>query len=435
MLWVFSGINPLGAGWIELNSCTANWLYDVDFPVNPDTGFVVGDSGTILRTTDGGMTWVKLNSGVSALLYAVHFPQDNTIGYAVGGWWGDWPSSDSGVILKTTDMGEHWTPLYSDSCFFYSVHFPLDPKTGYVAGGYRYNTAVILKTTDSGLSWIPVNPDTALDLGAIKTIYFPQNIQTGYAVDDFRSIIKTSNGGLTWDIIWDPATNICFPQDTLIGYAYYGNSGVSYSILYKTTDAGKTWESFSTGFVPDAGGDMRAILFPTGPDTGFMVGGTMSDGMLLKTTDGGKTWTATERYFFRLLMSIDFPHNNQIGYTVGRLGKIYKTTDGGAGITEDICRAPKSEFMKVSPNPFSPQTAISYSLLASAYLSLEIFDLSGRLVTTLFEGTQGAGQHAVSWNGQDQMGKKLPAGVYFCQLTTINAKEAVRISKKIIRLK
>jgi hypothetical protein len=63
------------------------------------------------------------------------------------------------------------------------------------------------------------------------------------------------------------------------------------------------------------------------------------------------------------------------------------------------------------PNPFNPQTEIAYTLPRNQAVSLKVFDLLGREVTTLFSGTQTAGEHRASFNGRD-----LPSGVYVYRL-------------------
>jgi len=59
------------------------------------TGFLVGDSGMILKTIDDGVTWRKIEIETNAHLKSVHFPSEN-VGYIVG---------DS-VFLKTADRGK-----------------------------------------------------------------------------------------------------------------------------------------------------------------------------------------------------------------------------------------------------------------------------------------------------------------------------------------
>jgi len=70
------------------------------------------------------------------------------------------------------------------------------------------------------------------------------------------------------------------------------------------------------------------------------------------------------------------------------------------------------------PNPFSASTMIHYALPAPARVELSIYEASGRLLRTLVHGTQGAGDHAIRWDGTDQSGRSLPSGIYFCRLRT-----------------
>jgi hypothetical protein len=66
----------------------------------------------------------------------------------------------------------------------------------------------------------------------------------------------------------------------------------------------------------------------------------------------------------------------------------------------------------VSPNPFNPSTTISYELQAASQVSLRVYDTAGRLVATLVEEIQGAGEHHVTFDGSS-----LPSGLYLYCLT------------------
>lgn len=65
------------------------------------------------------------------------------------------------------------------------------------------------------------------------------------------------------------------------------------------------------------------------------------------------------------------------------------------------------------PNPFNPATVLTLSLPRTGPASLAVFDLRGHRVRDLLEGTQPAGEVQVQWNGRDQAGRPVPAGVYF----------------------
>ncbi|HOX24347.1 MAG TPA: M28 family peptidase [Candidatus Krumholzibacteria bacterium] len=70
------------------------------------------------------------------------------------------------------------------------------------------------------------------------------------------------------------------------------------------------------------------------------------------------------------------------------------------------------------PNPFNPQTTLSFSLDVPTRGELVIHDLRGRKVATLAAGALMAGEHAVTWRGVDDGGRSLPSGVYIAGLAT-----------------
>ncbi|MEI2810449.1 MAG: T9SS type A sorting domain-containing protein [Nocardioides sp.] len=70
------------------------------------------------------------------------------------------------------------------------------------------------------------------------------------------------------------------------------------------------------------------------------------------------------------------------------------------------------------PNPFNPKTTIEFSLPSHTNLKLEIFDVLGRNVATLAEGTRKAGHYRLQWNGASRSGISVPSGIYFYRLAT-----------------
>jgi hypothetical protein len=70
----------------------------------------------------------------------------------------------------------------------------------------------------------------------------------------------------------------------------------------------------------------------------------------------------------------------------------------------------------VWPNPFNPRGTISYSLTQEVSITLDIHDVSGRLVTTLVNGLQPAGHHEVIWDGRNSMRNSVASGVYMVRL-------------------
>jgi len=68
--------------------------------------------------------------------------------------------------------------------------------------------------------------------------------------------------------------------------------------------------------------------------------------------------------------------------------------------------------LDVYPNPFNGEAQLQYSLPGTAFVNLSIYDLCGRLITTIPVGTRQGGEHRLTWAGSG-----LPSGVYFCRLS------------------
>ncbi len=77
----------------------------------------------------------------------------------------------------------------------------------------------------------------------------------------------------------------------------------------------------------------------------------------------------------------------------------------------------------VAPNPFSSSASISFELSEAGYTSVEIFDLSGRLVSSLFDSELLQGNHSVQWDGYNKSGEEVSAGLYLCRINSGGAIE------------
>ncbi len=64
------------------------------------------------------------------------------------------------------------------------------------------------------------------------------------------------------------------------------------------------------------------------------------------------------------------------------------------------------------PNPFNPITTIKYQLPEESYVTLTVYDITGRQVVQLINETQSAGFKSIQWNSKDSFGQSVSAGVY-----------------------
>ena len=85
-------------------------------------------------------------------------------------------------------------------------------------------------------------------------------------------------------------------------------------------------------------------------------------------------------------------------------------------VAEDTERPSAFSLSQNYPNPFNAETTISYQLQVPHHVYVDIFNVNGQRVTTLDQGLQSAGSHAVSWSGINDSGKPVATGLYFYQL-------------------
>ncbi|HXV13607.1 MAG TPA: T9SS type A sorting domain-containing protein [Candidatus Krumholzibacteria bacterium] len=91
----------------------------------------------------------------------------------------------------------------------------------------------------------------------------------------------------------------------------------------------------------------------------------------------------------------------------------------------------KLELAQNHPNPFNPTTTIGYTVPTRAKVSVQIYDVTGRLVATLVDETRDAGRYSAVWNGRSASGDPVGSGVYFYRLNV--GKES--LTRKMVLLK
>ncbi len=412
-------MNGAMAQWIPQNSGTTKNLRSVHF-TDANTGYAVGDSGTILKTINGGSNWEIQSSGITYDLHSVYFPSVS-IGYAVGGA-SIGGVGGFGVILKTIDGGATWTMVYSsdtiiaNSCAFNGVFFT-DTNTGYAVGGYSNNveedTPLIRKTTDGGITWTMQSPGMACIL---NSVYFTDS-NIGYTVGNYWSsigrIFKTINGGSSWasqdiDDTYSVYSVYFINSDTgyAAGYAAgYEQGWWDQGLIIKTTNGGSDWTHSFTSINDVA--QFNSICFTD--TSGYAVG---NPGNIHQLFGGDSLWYFTTPEITVDLYSIYFP-STDIGYAVGDNGAIYKTINGGVGI---IDHNQTEDLLKVHPNP----TSTNINIATAVKGNLSILNLNGQqllqqeitgLLTTIDIG-------------------KLAKGIYILKVVGVNGVQLGKIIKQ-----
>jgi hypothetical protein len=143
-----------------------------------------------------------------------------------------------------------------------------------------------------------------------------------------------------------------------------------------------------------AAGRYKAYADHPGFRTGWFHGANRAEAAVLTVTEG-------EPLLVDIVLETAFPPPGQ----------------GGGGT--DAAAPAMVTGLRNSPNPFRPQTTIQYRLLAPADVSVQVYDLNGRLVRTLVSAVrQPAGEQFLPWDGKDDGGEPAAGGVYFYRVWT-----------------
>jgi len=148
----------------------------------------------------------------------------------------------------------------------------------------------------------------------------------------------------------------------------------------------------------------------------------------LQATSGGRTWTVPWQRNGRTFAADDATWVGAPGDEVVYAVQVSSGT-GWTTVAEVQTRIPSFALVlsDPTPNPFNPATELSFTLDRAGTADLAVFDLSGHKVRTLASGTFGAGPHAVTWQGRDDAGRAMPAGVYFARLVTAGGVRSVKL--------
>jgi FlgD Ig-like domain/CARDB len=94
-----------------------------------------------------------------------------------------------------------------------------------------------------------------------------------------------------------------------------------------------------------------------------------------------------------------------------------RIVSGVSGV-EDPPSATSTGLVEAFPNPFNPRTRLVYEVLKEQDISIAVYDVKGRLVSTLWDGPQVPGRHEVLWDGTDKQGSAMASGVYLARMMT-----------------
>ncbi len=341
-------------GWEQLKVGLNKNLRAVHF-LDKEHGWIVGDKGTMLATSDGAKSWALLDTDTSADLRGVDFV-DAERGWIVGGGskavkggsmfsrgrGGGMPGmtgSEPAVCLHTADGGKTWKPQRTGNMnfTFWGVKM-IDAENGWLIMGLGrgHPDGHWNRTSNGGKKWGMPPGEYMRPCRALYDADFVDK-KNGWCVGSpvrvrlmdgsgrqptnklyatkKGCVLHTSDGGETWEV-QDPGNS----RKTFLFGVSFVNEKAGWVVgekgqIYHTADAGKTWEKQESG----TDKSLRDVVF-----LNEKMGCTAGDeGTILTTTDGGKNWKAWRDVTEKHLRGISFP-SKEACYVAGDKGTVLR---------------------------------------------------------------------------------------------------------------
>jgi photosystem II stability/assembly factor-like uncharacterized protein len=315
-----------GANWNSITvNPSENHAFGSVFFKTKDIGFLT-TYGAIYKTTNGGDTWVKPSfpSSNTRFFQNIHFVNDSV------GWMcfnSNYIQYTESGIFKTKDGGDTWQHVYTAPyLLMLDIQF-FDELTGYILkpGG-------VSKTIDGALTWANVtNIETGftrLDFLKWSSFSFPDSL-FGCIVGRLGVLSITADACNTWTPLHN---ELCSDTEKL----YFKNEKHGWCLgehgkILKTQNGGVTWESTNSGltqkisnvyFKDSLQGIATGVVYETA------IGSISEKSMIFLTEDGGLHWRRSNFSFSTSLTKL-FMLNDNEGWAVGYFTNVYHTSDGG----------------------------------------------------------------------------------------------------------
>lgn len=287
-------------GWVKQTSGVTNVLNSVYF-VSENTGWICGEVGTILYTTNGGINWQSQNSGTTFNLFSI-LPLDTNTVYAFG---------LVGKFLKTTNSGNAWNSMsqFTNYTLYSSKN----------AGSRIYTVGDLGRiyfSFDNGVNWSLQSAPQLIPITDIDFLTSGLGIAVGYDVFTTGFIFITYNWGVNW-------SDISYTLNKQITSTVFIDNG---SVLVGTLD-GDIYKCAYTeaNWSRNCYSDACINSISTINSTVYAINAKMS---VLKSNDLGESWVVKTNSSQKELKDVFFI-NDMTGWCIGAEGLIFKTTTGG----------------------------------------------------------------------------------------------------------
>jgi len=438
--------NPGQGVWTQSLSTTSGVWQDgiVVNPTNQNIMYAGTAGAGVYKTTNGGLNWVQVNTGLLNLIVQCMAISKSNPDIVMCG------TTNTGTspgVYKTTDGGANWTLKSSgitETILPQAIAIdPTNPNIAYTVIFIGTANAVngVYKTTNGGDNWFVANTGIGSIKNFLSIVINPLNPNVVYIGSSFdfvlsqgpQKIYKSVNAGATWV---DVSTGLPSLTTDINPVRTMSMSTVDTSMIlaglfmntttnggaFLTTNGGGSWTKIHTGLPSVAGNLIRSCLIRPGSTTEFFVGydGATASNGVWRTTNKGASWTQfvsgplLNNYVVRALSFRTSPDSTLYAGVAGTLGMgVYEYTYIPVGISGNNGNIPKEFALHQNfPNPFNPATFIRYDIPKHAFVRLDVFDASGRVVNTLVNESKSPGSYEVVFDASS-----LSSGVYFYKIT------------------
>jgi subtilisin family serine protease/photosystem II stability/assembly factor-like uncharacterized protein len=412
--------------WNEQTSPTQTTLFSVR-AVSQNVVWAGGGNGSgtapvVVRTTDGGTTWTLTSGNLPPInIYCLAAADENHA----------WVGTDAGKIYATTDGGTSWTAQSypgTQTPFVDGIWF-FDANNGYALGDPATgNTFVLLKTTNGGQTWAHLanEPVGASGEAGWNNSFWWTDVNHGWFGTNTSRIWRTTDGGASAWTSGSTGSNtdtygVSF-KDNNNGISVHSSGGIMIS-----SNGGATW----TAVASPTTNAINGVFFAAGTSYAWVA----DIASPYRSITNGTSWSTQSLYpFTGSIQHISFSDTLH-GWAVTSSGEILAYNPLITGVKE---RSPGTlprlfTLSQNYPNPFNPATTIRYDLPIASEVQLRIYDVLGRVVTTLVDGQQSPGTHVVPFDASH-----LASGVYFYRISASSTNGSNRqfsASRKLVLLK
>ena len=389
---------------------------DINF-ISRDTGLILSHyfahseigGGYVFNTENGGNSWI-IGSTLPVVPQSCLF-LNNSVGFI---------STLPAGLYQTTNGGLIWEEsswqAYIDAVSWPAAMDFVNENTGYLTFGKK-----LFKTTNRGEEW---NEWLAAENISVLNSLFFFDENTGWAIGNRGEIFLISTKGWVQTTSGTslPLTKVFFANRNTGWIAGgYGNSDGFNPIFLKTVDGGVSWAEIVTidYLIHDMYFSNALYGWAVGEDR-------YGKGCLLATDNGGINWYASVDDLPYPLTSINFREG--VGWAVGNNGLMLRNESVDLIDAEALRKTDpgRESLLECYPNPFRSETVISYKLLVTGYVEINIYDYMGRRVSRVVNEKLTEGSYKVTWDA-----KGFKPGIYFCELKTTNN----RVVQKMVLLK